>query len=115
VGICSFLAYDDEQTLEILKAVTGWDVTPEEMVTIAHRGHTLARLFNTRHGFTRADDVLPKRFQDDLPMHEGLSLEFQNEMVQEYYAFQGWDSEGVPTSEGLAALGIAEDFVSLTT
>jgi aldehyde:ferredoxin oxidoreductase len=112
VGICSFLAYNDDQTLEILKAVTGWDVTAEEMVTIAHRGHTLARMFNTRHGFTRADDVLPKRFQEDLPMHEGLSPEFQNEMVQEYYAFQGWDSEGVPTAEGLAMLGIAEESVA---
>ena len=34
-------------------------------------------------------------------------------MVQEYYAFQGWDAEGVPTAEGLAALGIAEDSVAL--
>ena len=115
VGICSFLQYDDAQTLDIMRAVTGWDLTADEVQTIAHRGHTLARLFNVRHGFTRADDVLPVRFQEDLPMHKGLSPEFQDNMVQEYYAFQGWDENGVPTPECLAQLGIAEDFVSLTT
>ena len=114
VGMCSFLAYDDAQTLDILKAVTGWDVTAEDLRTIAQRGHTLARLFNVRHGFTRADDVLPPRFQEDLPMHKGLSLEFQDKLVKEYYAFQGWDEAGVPTAEGLAQLGITEDFVSLS-
>jgi aldehyde:ferredoxin oxidoreductase len=114
VGLCIFLQYDDAQTLDILKGVTGWDVTEEDMVMIARRGHTLARLFNVRHGFTRANDVLPPRFQEDLPMHKGLSLEFQDSLVKEYYALQGWDEGGVPTPEGLAQLGITEDFVSLS-
>ncbi|MDA0352830.1 MAG: aldehyde ferredoxin oxidoreductase family protein [Chloroflexi bacterium] len=115
VGICSFLAYDNDQTMEILKAVTGWDIDAEEMKTIAHRGHTLARLFNNRQGFTRADDVLPVRFQEDLPMHEGLSPEFQDGLVMKYYDFQGWDENGVPTPAGMAALGLTEEAVALAT
>jgi aldehyde:ferredoxin oxidoreductase len=59
--------------------------------------------------------VLPVRFQDDLPMHEGLSPEFQEGLVQTYYAFQGWDEHGVPTPEGMAALGLSEDAVALAT
>ena len=35
VGLCHFLAYDDGQSLQILKAVTGWEVTTGEMVTTA--------------------------------------------------------------------------------
>ncbi len=31
IGLCHFLAYEDDQSLQILKAVTGWDITPEEM------------------------------------------------------------------------------------
>ena len=113
--MCNFLQYSDEQMLEILNGVTGWDVDAEEAQTVAHRGQTLARLFNVRQGFTREDDVLPVRFQEALPMHEGMSPEFQNEMVESYYAEQGWNAEGVPTAETLAALGIPEDSVALTS
>src|SRR6202165_174041 len=73
IGLCHFLAYEDDQSLAILKAVTGWDITPEEMVTTAHRGLTLARLFNLRAGFGRADDRLPARFSDPLPQHAGFT------------------------------------------
>ncbi len=114
VGICSFLAYDDEQTLDILRAVTGWDIDAEEMKTISHRGQTLARMFNNRLGFTRADDVLPKRFEEDLPMHKGMSPEFQDSLVMNYYAEHGWDEQGVPTAEGMAALGLSEEELALT-
>jgi aldehyde:ferredoxin oxidoreductase len=29
-------------------------------------------------------------------------------MLDEYYAFRGWDDDGVPTAERLDALGMAE-------
>jgi aldehyde:ferredoxin oxidoreductase len=110
VGLCHFLAYDDAQSLDILKAVTGWDVTADEMVTTAHRGLTLARLFNLREGFTRADDRLPRRFHEALPQHAGLSAEQLEKIVTEYYVEQGWDREsGVPTPETIKNLGIERD------
>jgi len=112
-GICIFLQYDDEQTLDIVRAVTGWDVTQDDLLAVSRRGQALARLFNLRHGFTRADDVLPLRFQEDLPKHKGLSAEFQAGLVNGYYEQQGWDEEGVPTPKTLAKLGIMEDFISL--
>jgi aldehyde:ferredoxin oxidoreductase len=110
VGLCHFLAFDDAQALEILRATTGWDVTPEELVTAVHRGLTLARLFNLREGFTRADDRLPARFSDPLPRHPGLSAEQQAKIVTDYYVEQGWDPEtGAPTPRTIAALEIEED------
>src|SRR6266536_3150886 len=110
IGLCHFLAYEDDQSLLIVKAVTGWDITPEEMVTTAHRGLTLARLFNLREGIGRADDRLPARFSDPLPKHAGFSTEQQDKIVTDYYIEQGWDpSTGVPTAETVRALEIGED------
>jgi aldehyde:ferredoxin oxidoreductase len=114
VGLCHFLAYDDDQSLEILRGATGWDLTAEELVTIAHRGLTLARLFNLREGFGRADDILPRRFHQDLPKHKGLTDEQLGEIVRDYYVEQGWDPEtGVPTPETLATLEIEEDAAAI--
>lgn len=114
VGMCHFLAYDDEQTASILNAVTGWGVDQAEMVTTAHRGLTLARLFNMREGMTRADDSLPARFHEDLPKHRGLADEELEQIVTDYYAEQGWDPEtGAPTLETVRALGLESDAVGL--
>jgi aldehyde:ferredoxin oxidoreductase len=114
VGMCHFLAYDDGQTAQILNAVTGWGVDAAEMVATAHRGLTLARLFNMREGMTRADDRLPKRFSEDLPKHRGLADEELEKIVTDYYIEQGWDPEtGAPTHETVRALGIEGDAVGL--
>jgi len=110
VALCHFLAYDDAQVLEIMKAVTGWDLTPEELVIQAHRGLTLARLFNLREGFTTADDRLPKRFSEPLPKHAGLTPEQQRKIVTEYYVEYGWDPEtGVPTADTIRTLELEAD------
>jgi len=110
VGLCHFLAYDDQQSLDIVNAVTGWGMSPEEMVTQAHRGLTLARLFNLREGFTRADDALPRRFAEALPKHSGLTGEQLDKIVTEYYVEQGWDSQtGVPTADTIRELELEED------
>jgi aldehyde:ferredoxin oxidoreductase len=110
VGLCHFLAYEDDQALAILKAVTAWDATPEELVATAHRGLTLARLFNLREGFGRDSDRLPARFTDPLPKHAGLTREAQDKIVTDYYVEQGWDPvSGVPTAETIGALQVEED------
>ena len=114
VGMCHFLAYDDAQTEQILNAVTGWGIGQQEMVTTAHRGLTLARLFNMREGMTRADDRLPKRFYDDLPKHKGLTDELLGQIVTDYYIEQGWDPQtGKPTAETIRALGLTADAAGL--
>jgi aldehyde:ferredoxin oxidoreductase len=110
VGMCHFLAYEDDQILTILNTVTGWNATQEEVVETAHRGITLTRLFNMREGFTKADDRLPVRFSEDLPKHKGLTAEQQDKIVQDYYVEYGWDpATGAPTSATIRRLGIEAD------
>jgi len=110
IALCHFLAYEDDQTLDIVNAVTGWNATQEEMVTTAHRGLTLARLFNMREGFTRADDRLPARFSEPLPKHAGLTHEMQDQIVTDYYVEYGWDPDtGTPTADTIRRLDIEED------
>ena len=114
VGMCAFLGYDEEQTATIINAVTGWGVDKDEMIEIAHRGITLARLFNMREGMTRADDRLPKRFYEDLPKLPGLTDEILDKVVTDYYIEQGWDPEtGKPLPETIKALQIEADAVGL--
>jgi aldehyde:ferredoxin oxidoreductase len=110
VGMCHFLAYDDAQSLDILNAVTGWGATAEEVVTQAHRGLTLARLYNLREGMSRADDRLPARFSEALPKHAGLTRAQLDTIVTDYYVEQGWDAgTGVPTAETIRALDLEAD------
>jgi aldehyde:ferredoxin oxidoreductase len=112
IALCHFLAYEDDQTLAILNAVTGWGATQEEVVATAHRGLTLARLFNLREGFTRADDRLPARFSEPLPKHAGLPRELQDKIVTDYYVEYGWDpASGVPTADTIRTLEIEADAV----
>jgi len=79
---------------------------------MAHRGLTLARLFNLREGMSRVDDRLPARFSDPLPKHAGLTREQQDKVVTDYYVEQGWDpATGVPTAETIRALELEADAV----
>ena len=112
VGMCHFLAYEDDQILTILNTVTGWNATEEEVVTTAHRGLALTRLFNLREGFTRADDRLPERFTEPLPKHAGLTHAQQDKIVTDYYVEYGWDpATGVPTPDTIRKLEIEADAV----
>ncbi len=112
IGMCHFLAYEDDQMLTILNTVTGWNATQDEVVTTAHRGMALTRLFNLREGFTRADDRLPVRFSEALPKHAGLTTEQQEKIVTDYYVEYGWDpATGVPTPETIKKLEIEADAV----
>jgi len=108
-GLCFFLNYDDEQVLDALQGVTGWDIDQEEVVLAAHRGLAMARVFNMREGLGRETDALPKRFQQDLPKHKGLSPEQQDEIVTGYYREHGWNEEtGRPTTATIERLGIRD-------
>jgi aldehyde:ferredoxin oxidoreductase len=42
--------------------MTGWDTGVTELLRVAERVLTVARLFNVREGFLDADNVLPERF-----------------------------------------------------
>ncbi len=101
----------DEPYARMVRAVTGWDVTVEELERTGERIVNLERLFNVREGVRRAHDVLPWRVMHE-PIPDGPSAGMHcppaelDTMLDEYYRLRGWDADGVPTPARLAALGL---------
>ena len=116
-GLCSNIYwfgsvyYRPVHQVEILNAVTGWDLTVEEFMTTGERINTYCRAFNVREGITRMDDTLPARFMEPLvggPTDgQSISPDELNSMLDDYYEICGWDKEtGIPTKERLKELGL---------
>src|SRR3954468_5569419 len=88
--LCKFLrgVFSDfyGESAEMLRLVTGWDVTADELHDTARRIVAAKKLFNQREGWTPAEDTLPKRIlSEGLPAGLGpgacLPAERLREMV----------------------------------
>ena len=101
----------DETYAAMVRAVTGWDVSADELERVGERIVNLERLFNAREGVRRAQDTLPWRVMHE-PIPEGPSAGMHcppaelDAMLDEYYRLRGWDAEGVPRPDRLIALGL---------
>jgi aldehyde:ferredoxin oxidoreductase len=104
------VAVDYPMMVELMKAVTGSQTSPMELMRIAERTMTVARLFNIREGFTDDDDRLPKRFfqpkTSGVLSDRALDPQKMEEAKRYYYSLMGWDKKGVPTPERLEELYI---------
>jgi aldehyde:ferredoxin oxidoreductase len=95
----------------MVRAVTGWDVTVEELERVGERIVNLERLFNVREGVGRAADVLPWKVMHE-PIPDGPSAgmfcppDELSTMLDEYYRLRGWTRDGVPEASRLSALQI---------
>jgi aldehyde:ferredoxin oxidoreductase len=100
------------ESAALLRPVTGWDVTGDELRTLAQRIVTAKKLYNHREGWTAAEDTLPKRFlSEGLPINGDEALlprKRLQEMIQAYYAARGWDANGRPPRHLIAALGLVD-------
>ena len=110
--ICKFtnVAVAEEYFARLLSAVSGLDFTAENLMRVGERTWNMERLYNLREGFTKADDTLPDRMLND-PVEEGPSAGYTvhlEPMLKEYYAFRGWDAQGVPSPAKLKELGLDE-------
>lgn len=103
--------YDAKDTAVMLNAVTGWDVTVDELMEVGRRRLNLFRTFNAREGFGRKDDKLPKKFFKALKgtgptagfalTHEEIDF-----AIDHYYKLAGFTADGAPTTDGLKKLDI---------
>jgi aldehyde:ferredoxin oxidoreductase len=118
LGLCQFVygpawcLYGPSETVEMVKAVTGWDVSLYELMKVGERRLNLLRLFNAREGFDRKDDRLPRKFFKPLKgvgPTAGVAVNPQEleAALDLYYQLNGWTADGVPTPAKLADLGIA--------
>lgn len=115
--ICRFVAWDygaatPESVLEMLNAVTGWDVTPEESMLTGERIFNLCRLFNAREGMNRKDDTLPARMGESLPRGatKGSVITPQDldRLLDDYYEFRGWTADGCPSEDTIERLDLGD-------
>ncbi|HIE23414.1 MAG TPA: aldehyde ferredoxin oxidoreductase [Candidatus Korarchaeota archaeon] len=100
-----------EDIVEMIKAVTGWDIGVEDLLKAAERVYNIEKLFNIREGWTKEMDTLPRRFLEE-PMPEGPSkgnVVRLDEMLEEFYEIMGWDRDtGLPKDEKLEELGLLD-------
>lgn len=94
--VCKFLrgVFEDfyAEAAGMLRAVTGWEATADELRETARRIVAAKRQFNLLAGWTPAEDTLPERFLNTpLPDDPAASLSRTrlNELVAEYHRQRG--------------------------
>lgn len=108
--ICKFIAWMPlAQILDWVRFVTGTPMNPQEYMQTGERLSNLKRMYNVRAGITAKDDTLPRRLLTQKRGTGGAAghLPDLETMRTEYYAYRGWDENGIPRQEKLADLGLA--------
>jgi aldehyde:ferredoxin oxidoreductase len=95
--ICKFLrgVFEDfyGEAADMLRLVTGWDASADELRDTARRIVGAKRQFNLLAGWTPEEDTLPDRFLEkalDGDAAAVLSRESLNALVDEYHRQRGW-------------------------
>ena len=113
--------FKGEDWTEIYSAVTGFEVSLEELREAARRNYTLYKALNVRAGFSRKDDIFPERWFEPLQTSDRgtmvlcdyfgnpLSREDCERLLDDYYDERGWDIKtGIPTEKTLKELGLED-------
>jgi benzoyl-CoA reductase subunit BamB len=91
-----------------ISSATGIDMDEAGLTQITKRNRTLLRAVNVRRGLRRADEKPPEdHWKKRFP-------ELEEELLDAYYRFKGWNNQGIPTQESLHELAldyVAEDFL----
>ncbi len=101
------------EMVQLMRAVTGLEITLADIQRIGERRLNLLRLFNAREGVGREADVLPQRLFDE-PLRGGPTDGFRvdraafDAALNDYYELAGWDGRtGNPTPAKLDELELA--------
>lgn len=81
---------------QMVQAVTGLELSTDQLKAIAREVTDNTRRFNLREGLTMNDDRLPKRFAEQALPDSGktISREQMEQMLRDYYKARNWDQEG---------------------
>lgn len=121
------MRYDIENLVELYTAVTGFEITPQQLQKVGARVLNMTKALNVREGFGRKDDTFGERWFEPLKgeskevrlmdyyRKRELTKDDLNIMLDEYYTERGWDVEkGIPTKETLTELGMSDIAEDLT-
>ena len=97
----------------LLSAVTGWDITAEELRATARRIVLVKRVYNLREGWRPEDDWLPARLlEEPVTLASGREARLTparlRAMIDAYYKERGLDPQGRPVA-GNPVIGITTD------
>lgn len=99
-----------EDLARLLKAATGADFGPEELLKVGGRIVHLERAYWNRLLVGKNEDKNPRRFIEE-PMPDGPNRGIvfpEGELIPRYYDVRGWDQEtGFPLPQVLAEYGLA--------
>jgi aldehyde:ferredoxin oxidoreductase len=118
-GVCQFSAYhgivDGLSFPDFFKAVTGWDVTMDDLILTGERITNMRMAFNLREGINPISDFkIPGRIIGHPPVKAGIQKGVEidlNTMVRDYLTAMDWDqSTCEPSRERLTKLGL-EDLI----
>lgn len=114
-GMCQFGFLSGSIPLvDYINAVTGWDLSADEYITIGERILNMRKAFNIREGLYGKDTIIVQRAQGKPPLQEGplkgVTVPI-DELLQHYFAITGWDpATGGPTQQKIKELAIDELF-----
>ncbi|MBN2011307.1 aldehyde ferredoxin oxidoreductase family protein [candidate division KSB1 bacterium] len=109
--LCYFVKFGItlKEIFQIINPCTGFEYkNPKELEEVGERIITLTRLFNTREGFSKKDDILPKRsLAEPIPSGnaKGHVVELDT-LRSEYYNLMGWNDDGIPTEATIQRLAL---------
>ena len=113
-GVCvmPFMFFGNYPLVDLLKAVTGWDLDVAEALRTGARIQALRQSFNLREGVTAGQVRLPDRMTGRPPQAQGplagVTVDVDN-LAREFRTAMGWDAEtGAPTADTLKDLGLTE-------
>jgi aldehyde:ferredoxin oxidoreductase len=117
-NLCQFVfgpawqLYSTGQMAEAIRAITGWDMSIEEILRLGERRLNMLRAFNAREGIGREADKLPKKLSQALQGGKSDGYLVTPEEVEaakdQYYAMAGWDvAQGTPTRSKLEELELS--------
>jgi aldehyde:ferredoxin oxidoreductase len=112
LGTCRFVSPHPRLQLECVNAVTGWDLSLDDVFTVGLRVVNQLRVFNFRHGMRKEDERPSKRYGSvpiDGPAKGRDIMEKWALMLEVYYTEMGWDpTTGKPLPQTLERLGLGD-------
>jgi aldehyde:ferredoxin oxidoreductase len=112
-GVCIFAADGlNFRWIELMKAITGWDLNVDNLKLTGQRIATMLHLFNLREGFKPSDFTIPPRAGGNPPLTagklKGVKLDFE-ELKRQYYEAMGYDAETADVKpETIEKLGLRD-------
>jgi len=112
-GMCLFVywAFPNVDPIpEFMRAVTGWDITKDEMLEAGERITNIRQAFNIREGLNPLEFKVPERLIGIPPKKEGplagVTID-EETMIKDYLTAMDWDLKTAkPSQKKLQALGL---------